>query len=65
MKLNWNFLGGRRSAKPKTFCGGGGGVWIFCGTAHYVLSSLLLAQKQVGSQLAFYSIMQYWEWYGK
>ena len=33
MKINWNFLGGG-GAKRKHFRGGGG-VWIFSGTAHF------------------------------
>ena len=39
MKINWNFLGGLgggvQNKQPSV--GGGGGVWIFSGTAHSVV----------------------------
>ena len=35
MKLNWNFLGGGRVQNKKPSVGG---VWIFSGTAHSIIS---------------------------
>ena len=35
MKINWNVLGGGGGAKKKPL---GGSVWIFSGTAHYILT---------------------------
>ena len=37
MKLNWNFLRERGLQNKKTFCGGGGEVRIFSGTAQLIL----------------------------
>ena len=36
MKLNWNFLGGWGYKTKNLRRGGGGGVWIFSGTAYYL-----------------------------
>ena len=35
LKLNWNFLGGQGVQNKKPSGGGGGGVWIYSGTAKY------------------------------
>ena len=51
MKLNWNFLGGEQVQNKKPSMGG---VWIFCGTTHYIkhFSILLMGDEVSLSDLA-------------